>query len=79
MAKFHKIWAEIGICESQQKQRSDTVIIHLRNLLEEILQEEETLRNQIRHRIEKYSLEVKELCHELAYPDFQVILIRYNN
>lgn len=71
MAKFHKIWADIGICESQQKQRSDTVVVHLRNLLEEMVQEEEALRNQIRTRIEKYSLEVKQLCDELSYPEFK--------
>ena len=71
MTKFNKIWAEIGICESQQKQRSDTVIIHLRNLLEEMLQEEEALRNQIRNRIEKYRTEVQELCADLSVPDYK--------
>lgn len=72
MDKFYKIWADIGICESQQKQRSDTVILHLRNLLEEMVQEEESLRSQIRHRIDKYSKELKDLCQELSCPDYQV-------
>lgn len=72
MQKFHNIWLDIGICESQQKQRSETVVEHLRNLLEEMVQEEEMLRSQIRTRIEKYSKEVRELCEDMSYPDYQV-------
>ncbi|XP_076104948.1 protein regulator of cytokinesis 1-like isoform X1 [Mytilus galloprovincialis] len=71
MQKFHNIWLDIGICESQQKQRSETVVEHLRNLLEEMVQEEEMLRSQIRTRIEKYSKEVRELCEDMSYPDYQ--------
>ena len=72
MCTLHQIWSEIGICESQRQERSNTVMLHLRNLLDEMVKEEETLKNQIVKRIDKYTLECGKLCSELGLPAFEV-------
>ncbi|KAJ8317076.1 hypothetical protein KUTeg_004980 [Tegillarca granosa] len=71
LKKLQRIWSDIGIGESQREERSKTVMLHLRNLLDEMVQEEDTLKNQIMSRIEKYKIEVTNLCEELNLPAYQ--------
>ncbi|XP_062612048.1 protein regulator of cytokinesis 1-like isoform X3 [Saccostrea cucullata] len=71
MNKLNKIWTEIGIVDYQRKERAQTAMLHLQNLLQDMVQEEEALKLQITKRIEKYTLEVKSLCTELELPQFE--------
>nr|XP_022335550.1 protein regulator of cytokinesis 1-like isoform X2 [Crassostrea virginica] len=71
MNKLNRIWTEIGIVDYQRKERAQTAMLHLQNLLEDMVQEEEALKHQITKRIEKYTQEVKSLCSELEIPQFE--------
>lgn len=55
----------------QRKERAQTAMLHLQNLLQDMVQEEEALKHQITKRIEKYTQEVKTLCNELEIPQFE--------
>lgn len=72
MSKLNQIWTEIGIVDYQRKERAQTAMLHLQNLLQDMVQEEEALKHQITKRIEKYTQEVKTLCNELEIPQFEV-------
>ncbi|OWF50790.1 Protein regulator of cytokinesis 1 [Mizuhopecten yessoensis] len=72
MCKLHRIWSEIGICETQRQERSGTVMLHLRNLLDEMVNEEESLKNSISQRTEKYRRELDILTEELSMPEYKV-------
>ncbi|XP_069139805.1 protein regulator of cytokinesis 1-like isoform X2 [Argopecten irradians] len=71
MCKLHRIWSEIGICETQRQERSGTVMLHLRNLLDEMVREEETLKNTIAQRTEKYRRELDILTEEMSMPEYK--------
>ncbi|XP_056006579.1 protein regulator of cytokinesis 1-like isoform X3 [Ostrea edulis] len=71
MSKLHRIWSEIGIVDYQRKERAQTAMLHLQNLLKDMVQEEEALKHQITKRIDKYTQEVKSLCTELEIPQFE--------
>lgn len=72
MGKLHRIWGEIGICESQQQDRSGTVMEHLCNLLDEMVEDEEAMKAKIETRIDKYQTELHKLTAELSLPDYRV-------
>ncbi|KAK3094373.1 hypothetical protein FSP39_000913 [Pinctada imbricata] len=46
-------------------------MLHLRNLLDEMVTEEETLKEKFVKRIDKYSLECNKLCSELGFPSYE--------
>jgi hypothetical protein len=72
LTKLHRIWSDIGICDAQRHERSSTVMLHLRNLLDEMIQEEESLKSQIAQRIEGYGEELLALSKDLAMPEYEV-------
>ncbi|KAK7508500.1 hypothetical protein BaRGS_00000066 [Batillaria attramentaria] len=66
--KLYRIWHEIGIDEIQVSNRAGTVSMHLCNLLEEMVSEEEQLRDQMAMNIQRHVDELSNLCLELAVP-----------
>lgn len=71
--KLYRIWAEIGIDDIQVGNRAGTVSMHLCNLLEEMVNEEEQLRDQMAINIQRHVDELSNLCLELAVPVAKVI------
>ncbi|KAL3864027.1 hypothetical protein ACJMK2_005739 [Sinanodonta woodiana] len=72
LTKLHQIWNVLGLCDAQRRDRTNTVLHHLRNLLDEMVNEEETLKDQIIRNIKEYTREMEALCQELAVPEFEL-------
>ncbi|XP_015240318.1 PREDICTED: protein regulator of cytokinesis 1 isoform X2 [Cyprinodon variegatus] len=65
------IWEEIGIPEDQRLQRTNVVKNHIKNLLEMMVKEEESLKNRLLTSIQKCRTEMEKLCLELQIPVFE--------
>ncbi|NP_001004494.1 protein regulator of cytokinesis 1a [Danio rerio] len=65
------IWEEIGIPEDQRLQRTDAVHMHIKNLLDMMIAEEEGLKKRLLTSIEACRNEVSSLCDELQLQEFQ--------
>ncbi|XP_076435249.1 protein regulator of cytokinesis 1-like isoform X3 [Babylonia areolata] len=66
LEKLYRIWNEIGIDEGQVANRAGTVSIHLCNLMDEMVSEEEQLHEQMAINIQRFVDELSTLCLELA-------------
>ena len=66
LRRLQGIWDEIGICDEQRRERTDVVLLHLRNLLDEMVNEEETLKSNLMANVQRYGTELVKLCKELA-------------
>ena len=51
------------------------VMVHLRNLLDEMVQEEESLKTKLMRNVETYGEELLKLCKELTLPPHEVTVI----
>uniref|UniRef100_A0A8C2BNN7 Protein regulator of cytokinesis 1a n=1 Tax=Cyprinus carpio TaxID=7962 RepID=A0A8C2BNN7_CYPCA len=65
------IWEEIGIPEDQRLQRTDAVHMHIKNLLDMMIAEEEGLKKRLQNSIETCRKEVASLCNELQVQECQ--------
>ncbi|XP_041653118.1 protein regulator of cytokinesis 1-like isoform X2 [Cheilinus undulatus] len=65
------IWEEIGIPEDQRLQRTNVVKNHIKNLLEMMIKEEESLKERLISSIGKCRTEMEKLCLELQLPLFE--------
>jgi len=72
MEKLVVIWDDIGIVGEQRSARNRVVLMHLDNLLDEMVQEEDQLRTRLKQNVDKYRAEVTRLCAELDLPPYEV-------
>ena len=75
MLRLHQIWDRIGIGKTQKDERSSTVLRHLQSLLDDMVEEEESLERQIMDRVQTFTDELKKLTTELEVPAYHVSLI----
>lgn len=68
------IWNEIGIEESQRDERQNVVLLHLQNLLDEMVKEEKEMRKKLLASVEICGQEVVKLSAELRVVPFEVSL-----
>ena len=66
------IWAEIGISESSRSERENVVLLHIRNLLEEMVSEEQDMRTKLLVSIEESGKELYKLSQELKMQPYEV-------
>jgi len=72
MEKLVGIWDDIGIVGEQRSARNRVVLMHLGNLLDEMVREEDQLRTRLKQNVDKYRTEVTQLCTELCLPLYEV-------
>ncbi|XP_074773866.1 protein regulator of cytokinesis 1 isoform X3 [Athene noctua] len=72
MATLRDIWEEIGIPEEQRLERTDVVKKHIKNLLDMMVAEEESLRERLLKSIALCRKEFDTLCRELQLGPFEV-------
>lgn len=72
METLQNIWSEIGLQEDQKEERTKTVLHHLRNLLQEMVNEEEELKSTLQANVETCTKELEMLSGELGLPVFKV-------
>ncbi|XP_049459002.1 protein regulator of cytokinesis 1b isoform X1 [Epinephelus fuscoguttatus] len=65
------IWEEIGIPEDQRLQRTNVVKNHIKNLLDMMIKEEESLKKRLINSIQICRTEMEKLCLELQLPVFE--------
>uniref|UniRef100_UPI0037E892DF protein regulator of cytokinesis 1b isoform X1 n=1 Tax=Semicossyphus pulcher TaxID=241346 RepID=UPI0037E892DF len=65
------IWEEIGIPEDQRLERTNVVKNHIKNLLEMMIKEEESLKTRLISSIQTCRTEMEKLCLELQLPLFE--------
>ncbi|XP_041849196.1 protein regulator of cytokinesis 1b isoform X5 [Melanotaenia boesemani] len=65
------IWEEIGIPEDQRLQRTNVVKNHIKNLLDMMIKEEETLKQRLVSSIQTCRAEMEKLCLELHLSAFE--------
>lgn len=66
--RLQTIWDEIGIHHDQRRERTKVVFLHLHTLLEEMVKEEESLKNNLLANVEKYGAELIKLSKEMSVP-----------
>ncbi|XP_070541094.1 protein regulator of cytokinesis 1-like [Ptychodera flava] len=71
LERLHSIWDEIGIGESQRADRQEVVMHHLRALLDEMVSEEEGLRQKLLKSVESCGQELLKLCLELSLAPYE--------
>ncbi|XP_053406995.1 protein regulator of cytokinesis 1-like isoform X2 [Mercenaria mercenaria] len=71
MDRLNKIWDRIGIGRAAKEERSSTVLRHLQGLLDDMVEEEETLEKQIEQRVEDLTVELKQLIQDLNLQEFK--------
>ncbi|XP_030842040.1 protein regulator of cytokinesis 1 isoform X3 [Strongylocentrotus purpuratus] len=69
--QLRDIWNEIGICEDQRGERQNVVLHHIRNLLSEMVTEEESLRQRLMKSVASSTEKVTTLCIELALQQYE--------
>ena len=72
MQTLQNIWSEIGLEEEQKEERTKTVLFHLRNLLQQMVSEEEQLKTTLQANVETCTQELEKLSEELGLPVFKV-------
>ena len=72
MDKLQSIWEEIGLSIDQKEERTRVVLEHLQDLLEEMVNEEDGLKNTLLSNIDAFRGEVGRLVVELELPAFEV-------
>ena len=75
MQTLQNIWSEIGLQEDQKEERTQSVLLHLRNLLKQMVNEEEELKATLQANVESCSQELEKLCQELGLPVYKVHVI----
>ncbi|XP_032088348.1 protein regulator of cytokinesis 1 isoform X2 [Thamnophis elegans] len=71
LSHLRGIWEEIGIPEEQRLQRTEVVKRHVKDLLEQMVAEEESLRERLLKSIALCRRELAALCQELQLAPFQ--------
>ena len=74
MAKLTDIWDQIGIVGEQRESRRDVVLLHVNNLLDEMVHEEDTLKDKLVENVKKFGIELMRLCTELNIPVYEVCI-----
>lgn len=72
MQTLQNIWSEIGLEEEQKEERTKSVLFHLRNLLKQMVSEEEELKSTLQANVETCTKELEKLSKELGLPMFKV-------
>ena len=72
MIKLVSIWDKIGITGEQRNARVGVVLMHMGNLLDEMVKEEDSLRSRLMENVDKYKTEVVQLCKELNLLQYEV-------
>lgn len=77
MDKLQSIWNEIGLLEDQKEDRTQVVLQHLQDLLEEMVHEEDLLRKRYLDNVDTFTQEVAKLAEELGLPPYQAVSTVY--
>ena len=72
MTQLAAVWDEIGIAGEQRAARRGVVLVHVSNLLEEMIREERALRDRLADSVKRLGVELMQLCTELALPLYEV-------
>ncbi|NXJ85048.1 PRC1 regulator, partial [Trogon melanurus] len=72
LAALRDIWEEIGIPEEQRLERTGTVKKHIKDLLDDMISEEESLKERLLRSIAMCRKELDVLCKELQMEPFEV-------
>uniref|UniRef100_A0AAY5KUP0 Protein regulator of cytokinesis 1b n=1 Tax=Esox lucius TaxID=8010 RepID=A0AAY5KUP0_ESOLU len=73
MARLVDIWDGIGIMEAQRVERMETVKKHIEGLLNDMITEEEALKQRIRTNIITFEKQLDTLCQELSLDPYKVL------
>lgn len=71
LSDLQLIWDEIGIEESQRDERQNVVLLHLQNLLDEMVKEEKEMRKRLLASVETCGQEVVKLSQELGVSPYE--------
>ncbi|XP_010875591.2 protein regulator of cytokinesis 1 isoform X2 [Esox lucius] len=72
MARLVDIWDGIGIMEAQRVERMETVKKHIEGLLNDMITEEEALKQRIRTNIITFEKQLDTLCQELSLDPYKL-------
>ena len=72
MDRLTVVWDEIGIIGETRDARRAVVLLHVRNLLEEMVHEEEILKEKLLENVEKFSMELVHISEELGVTIYKV-------
>ncbi|XP_067933561.1 protein regulator of cytokinesis 1-like isoform X2 [Watersipora subatra] len=76
LGELNSIWDDIGLLEDQKEKRLDLAFMYIRNLIEEMVTEDERRRNTLKENIEIYKSKLSTLCAELGVAPIQPVASR---
>uniref|UniRef100_S4RT28 Protein regulator of cytokinesis 1b n=1 Tax=Petromyzon marinus TaxID=7757 RepID=S4RT28_PETMA len=71
MVNLRDIWEDIGIPEEQRLERTQVVKKYMERLLNEMVSEEEALKDRLMKSVATCKMELQGLCSDLSLPAFQ--------
>ena len=66
LKEFASVWQEMGLTEDHKKTRRETIQVHLTNLLQEIVDEEISLKQKLVDSVSANERELESLCKVLS-------------
>lgn len=74
LGKLKSLWNEVGITGEAYVARDRAVAVHVIDLLDQMILEEEAMKGEILCNIDKHNIEVQRLTKELGLPPYEVRL-----
>lgn len=74
MQRLVAIWDQIGIESDQRKAREAVVLRHVNDLLNDMVGEEDQLRQRLLDNIQKFSIQLFGVTQELHLPVYEVVV-----
>ncbi|XP_023336270.1 protein regulator of cytokinesis 1 [Eurytemora carolleeae] len=81
VSRLEGLWEELGIDEAGREDRSSTVLKHITELLDKMVNEDKKAKKRILDSLEYYSKQATKLSQELGisfeFPDSSLVLVQY--
>ncbi|XP_054858921.1 protein regulator of cytokinesis 1 isoform X2 [Eublepharis macularius] len=71
LGELRDIWEEIGIPEELRLQRTEVVMLHVKDLLAKMIAEEQSLKDRLLRSIDAWRKQLATLCQELQLAPFE--------
>ncbi|BFZ01283.1 hypothetical protein BsWGS_04323 [Bradybaena similaris] len=69
---LYQIWDKMGFDESHKKARGDAAVTHVKNLMQHMIAEEDTLMKQVAQTIDEHVEKLDQLCSDLSLPHIRL-------
>lgn len=73
LKQLSEVWVEIGMTDTQRRERRERIVLHVSDLLQEMSSEELNLKLKLEESLESNSVELEKLCKQLSVENETVV------